>query len=117
MGKKIAYTVAHVGISHENEQQAAETLALLMKLFDLEPQKEDAGKVFAGDIIEVMKHERLGARGHIALRTEDVELAMADLAAKGVTFRDNTIRRNEEGKIIFVYLTQEIAGFAIHLTV
>lgn len=117
MEQKITYTVAHVGISHENEQQAADTLAQLMHFFCVEPQKEDQSKVFAGDLFEVMKHERLGARGHVALRTEDVELAMADLATRGITFREETIRRDEKGKIIFIYLTQEIAGFAFHLTV
>lgn len=117
MEKKITYTIAHIGISHENETAAADTLAQLMYFFGVEPQKEDAGKVFAGELFEVMKHDRLGARGHIALRTEDVEAAMADLAQRGITFREETFRRDETGKIVFAYLTQEIAGFAFHLTV
>ena len=37
------------------------------------------------------------------------------LAAKGITFQEDTIKRNEEGKITFVYLQQQVAGFAFHL--
>ena len=42
---------------------------------------------------------------------------MAELAGKGITFYENTIRRDKDGKIIFVYLQQQFGGFAIHLTI
>jgi len=117
MEKKIADIISHVGISNANDTEAAQTLAQLMEIFAVPSKKEDEQKVFAGDLFEVMKHERLGERGHIALQTEDVEAAMADLATRGIRFRENTIRRDENGKIVFVYLEQEVAGFAFHLTV
>ena len=63
-----------------------------------------------------MKHDRRGAHGHVALQTDDVEAAMADLSAKGIGFQEDTIRRDEAGKIRFVYLEQQVAGFAFHLT-
>ena len=42
---------------------------------------------------------------------------MAELSQKGITFYEDTIRRDKDGKIIFVYLQQEFGGFSIHLTV
>jgi len=41
---------------------------------------------------------------------------MADLAAKGITFQADSIKRDKEGKVSFVYLEQQVGGFAIHLT-
>ena len=41
---------------------------------------------------------------------------MADLAKKGITFQEDTIRRNENGKIKFIYLQGEWGGFSFHLT-
>ena len=52
-----------------------------------------------------------GAHGHIALQTEDVEAAMADLADKGVTFDQDSIRRRADGKISVVYLEGKSAVF------
>ena len=57
-----------------------------------------------------------GIHGHIALQTEDVEAAMADLSAKGITFQEDSIKRDPQGRITFVYLEQQVGGFAIHLT-
>ena len=116
MSQKISYRIRHVGINNQNAEQAEELLKLLTYYFDLVPERDSPQKVFAGDIFEVMKHPNRGKYGHIAMQTEDVEAAMADLAAKGITFREETIRRDENGKINFVYLTQEFGGFAFHLT-
>ena len=87
-----------------------------MCCFGVEHGREDQDKVFAGSIFELMKSSDIGTCGHIELQTDDVELAMENLAEKGITFRQETIRRNEEGKVIFVYLKQEFGGFAFHLT-
>ena len=116
MERKIVYRISHVGINNQSAEEAAEVLKQLCFLFDLEPAKDNPGRVFAGDLFEVMKHTRRGKYGHISLQTEDVEAAMADLAAKGITFQEDTIKRDENGKINFVYFVQEIGGFAFHLT-
>ena len=54
--------------------------------------------------------------GHVAMQTDDVEKAMAALREKGIGFDESSIRKNEEGRISFVYLKKEIAGFQFHLT-
>ena len=40
---------------------------------------------------------------------------MKDLASRGFTFREETISRNEDGKIINVYMQQELGGLAFHI--
>lgn len=117
MEKKIEYKVKHVGINSDNDQEAAKLVQHLSFLFGLEPGPESDTHAFVDGIFEVMKNRRRGKCGHIALQTADVELAMKDLATKGITFKEDTIQRNKEGKITFIYLEQEIGGFAFHLTV
>lgn len=82
----------------------------------LETGNENDTHIFASGLFEVMKNSKRGKHGHIALQTPDVELAMADLARKGISFQEDTIRRNADGKIIFVYLKGDIGGFSFHLT-
>lgn len=117
MAKKVTYRLKHVGINCKNEAEAKKMVALLCSLFNMEPGAENDSHIFVSTVFEVMKNENIGKNGHIALQTEDVELAMQDLAAKGITFKENTIRRNAEGKVTFVYLNGDIGGFSFHLTV
>ena len=110
------YTIKHVGINHDTLEETWATAETLERLFHLKRGKEGPLGVFSGSIFEVMKPGGRGTRGHIALQTEDVELAMEDLSSMGVTFAEETIHRNEDGRICFVYLEQEFSGFAVHLT-
>lgn len=113
---ELRYTIKHVGINNRDEDEARATAQTLCALFGLEISQETPTAIFAGEIFEVMKHSRRGVHGHVAIQTDDVEAAMADLRTKGITFQEDTIRRDEAGKIRFVYLEQQVAGFAFHLT-
>ena len=114
-----SYSIKHIGINNPDEPAAQGLTDLLCHLFGLERTRETPTAIFAGTIFEVMKSHKpatRGVNGHIGLQTDDVEEAMADLAAKGITFQEDTIRRDENGKVNFVYLEQQFGGFAIHLT-
>ena len=114
-----SYSIKHIGINNPDEPAAQGLTDLLCHLFGLERARETPTAIFAGTIFEVMKSykpETRGVNGHIGLQTDDVEEAMADLASKGITFQEDTIRRDEDGKVNFVYLEQQLGGFAIHLT-
>ncbi len=113
----VTYRLKHVGINCENEAEAKKLVSLLCHLFNMETGHENDTHTFVSTAFEVMNHNQIGTHGHIALQTDDVEAAMKDLASKGITFKENTIRRNEEGKITFIYLDGDIAGFSFHLTV
>ena len=64
-----------------------------------------------------MKNEEIGTNGHIALQTEDVEDAIKYFSEKKIGIKENTIKRDENEKIVFAYLDVELGGFAFHLTV
>ena len=107
----------HVGINCENEAEAKKLVSLCAISSTWKPATKTIPIPLISTAFEVMKHNQIGTHGHIALQTDDVEAAMKDLASKGITFKENTIRRNEEGKITFIYLDGDIAGFSFHLTV
>ena len=71
--------------------------------------------MFADTLVEVMKAPFLGKHGHIAVGTPDVAAARAELEAKGFTFREDTAKFKPDGTLNAIYLTEEVAGFAIHL--
>ena len=114
--EKIPYTVKHVGINNAGTEEAKALTDVLCGLFGLEITQETPIAFFAGTIFEVMKSKARGAHGHIALQTPDVDLAMADLKAKGVKFLPETARYDADGKCTFIYLDLELGGFAFHLT-
>lgn len=111
------FRIKHIGIRTDSAQEAASTAELLAALFDLSGTRATDTAVWAGDLFEVMKSDRRGPRGHIAMQTDDVEAAMEALRAKGIGFLEDTVKWNAEGKVTFVYLDKEIAGFQFHLTV
>ena len=70
--------------------------------------------MFAGSFIEAMKTPYLGEKGHIAIGTNNIERAVDYLTVLGVSL-DSATEKYKNGKLIAVYLKDEIAGFAVHL--
>ena len=57
-----------------------------------------------------------GTHGHIAIRTNFVDRAMAYFKRMGFEFDESTVTYDDKtGKPKFVYFKEEVAGFAIHL--
>ncbi len=69
---------------------------------------------FAGPSIEVMKSQYLGKNGHIAVRTNSIPAAVAELAKRGFEPDWDTAKKKGD-KVTAVYLKGEIGGFAVHL--
>ncbi len=105
----------HMGINNDNAEQAAKGAALFGTMFGL-PLKDGNKSVFAGDAFEFMKAKGPGKCGHIAIRTNFVDRAMAYFKRMGFAFDESTITYDDKtGKPKFVYFKDEICGFAIHL--
>ena len=51
---------------------------------------------------------------HIAIRTNSVELAVAELAKKGFAY-DESSAKCKNGRMTVAYLKDEFGGFAVHL--
>lgn len=112
--EKLNFTLAHVGLNGENEEQAKEFADGFEALFGWKT-KVGNSSVFAGTQVEVMKHPFLGQHGHIAVGTSDVDLAKAWLESQGYQFRPETGKLDEKGALKAIYLEKEIGGFSIHL--
>ncbi len=76
--------------------------------------KEGNSSNFVSNGIEVMKSMYLGKNGHIAIRTNSVPLAVAELEKKGFVCDMETAKYKGE-RMIAVYLKDEFGGFAVHL--
>lgn len=109
----LGFRFSHVGINSPDEKAAVNTVALLGALFGAEMQEGPKG--YMGKSIEVMKSEGRGTRGHIGIETNFLDRAMAYLKRLGVVFDESTLAYNEKGKPRFVYIQDEILGFAFHL--
>ncbi len=110
----LGFELGHIGINTENEETAIKTANAICKLFGF-PCKVGNSSVFAGTAVEVMKTNYLGKNGHIAIKTNFVDRAVAYLEAQGVEFDYNTAKKDAKGKTTAIYLKGEIGGFAFHL--
>ncbi len=106
MNEEIKYKIKHIGVNTNSSEEAAELANALCHIFGFPYGPECDASIFAGPLIEVMRHSNLGAYGHIALQTEDVEAAMRDLSSKGITFRPELVRRDERQTLV-ISLKQE----------
>ena len=109
----ISYTLAHVGINCANAEEAKKGAALFEAMFGL-TAKEGNSSVFAGKDVELMKSPYLGRNGHIAIGTNSVPRAVAELEKRGFAVDPATAKYKGE-KLTAVYLRQDFGGFAIHL--
>ena len=110
----LGFELEHIGINNENDEKAKAGAALISALFGM-PVKEGSKSYFAGEKFELMKSCGRGTMGHIAIRTNFVDRAIAYFKRCGVEVDESTITYNDAGKPKFVYLKDEICGFAFHL--
>lgn len=69
---------------------------------------------FATPAIEVMKSMYLGKNGHIAIRTNSMTVALAEMEKRGFVVDMQTAKYKGE-RMIAVYLRDSFGGFAVHL--
>ena len=112
--KMLGFSLQHVGINCADEGEAAATAKALCALFGFE-YKPGNSSDFAGSAVECMKSPYLGTHGHIAIGTNDVDRAVYQLQAQGVSFNESTRKMDAKGRTKAIYLDKEIGGFAVHL--
>ena len=108
------FELMHVGINTETPEEAWKLATLLGTVFNLTPRHGNKSE-FAGNLFECMKSPFLGTHGHVAMGTDDLEAAVAELKEKGFAFKMDTAAYNEEGKLKNIYLDGEFGGLAIHI--
>lgn len=110
----LGFTLHHVGINCENEQEAQETAKAFCAIFGLD-YKAGNSSIFAGRVAECMKQPYLGRNGHIAIGTNSVERAVYHLSRRGVAFNEDSRKTDAKGRTTAIYLKNEFSGFAVHL--
>ena len=110
----LGFSLAHVGINCADEAQAEQTAKTLCALFDLE-YKPGNSSIFAGSAVECNKAPGRGAKGHIAIGTNNVDRAVYHLGLRGVAFDESSRKTDAKGNTKAIYLKDELAGFAVHL--
>ena len=110
----LGFTLGHVGINCDNEIAADDVASSFDSLFGFE-KKTGNSSVFAGNYVEAMKNSGRGSKGHIAIKTNNIERAINYLeTVKNVSFIEES-KAYKNNRLIAVYLDTEIGGFAIHL--
>ena len=109
----MGFELRHIGINCESESEADATADMFANTFGF-VKKPGNSSIFAGTYIEAMKTPYLGAKGHIAIGTNNIERAVNYLEVLGVEM-DMETAKYKDGKMVAVYLKEETAGFAVHL--
>lgn len=109
----LGFEVAHVGINTDDNAAAQSVAGDFNAAFGFSV-KDGNSSVFSSTGIEVMKSRYLGKQGHIAVRTNRMDIAIAELEKKGFAVDMDTAKYKGE-KMVAVYLKNEIGGFAVHL--
>ncbi len=104
----------HMGINAENKEESAEWARLLEALFGF-PANETAISYFSSKDIEIMSGGGRGKHGHVGVGTNCIYRAMDYFKDRGYEMNMNTARYDKEGDINFIYIDQDICGFAFHL--
>ena len=113
--KMLGLEFIHMGINNENKAEAEKGAKLFELMFGMS-LKETSKSTFAGEAFEFMHQKGPGKCGHIAIRTNFVDRAIAYFKRMGFEFDESTITYDDKtGKPKFVYFKDEICGFAIHL--
>ena len=111
--KMLGFELRHIGLNTEDAETALSEAKKLSMLTGM-PVKEGNSSNFVGTGFEVMKSMGRGKNGHIAIGTNSVKRAKWHLEMRGYKFiEESAVVKN--GKLIAIYLEDEVAGFAVHL--
>ena len=109
----MGFELAHVGVNCESADESLAVCEELEKAFDFEVKTGNSSN-FASTGVEVMKSMYLGKNGHLAVRTNKIETAIAELTKRGFAVDMDTAKYKGD-RMVAVYLKNEIGGFAVHL--
>lgn len=112
--KMLGFSIIHIGMNNDNAETAKAEAEKMSRLLGLPIERESEKGMFIGPV-EMHKLQVRGAHGHIALGTLNVERAQWHLEQRGFTFDESTATFTPDGRKKFIYMNEEIAGFAFHL--
>ena len=110
----LGFKLAHLAINCEDEQKAKAVADMFTLCFNFS-QREIPVSYFCTEEIEVMKYNGRGTMGHIAVKTNYMDKAVAYLERKGIALDYESAQYDAKGNMTFIYLKEEFGGFAVHL--
>ena len=110
----LGFKLAHLAINCEDEQKAKAVADMFTLCFNFS-QREIPVSYFCTEEIEVMKFNGRGTMGHIAVKTNYMDKAVAYLERKGIALDYESAQYDEKGNMTFIYIKDEFGGFAVHL--
>ncbi len=110
----LGFSLEHVGINCSDLDEADSVARQYSHIFGFD-YKMGNSSIFAGEAVEIMKSPFLGQKGHIAIKTNSIDRAVAYLSEMGISFIESTRKIGSIGETKAIYLKEEIGGFAIHL--
>lgn len=114
VSRMLGFTVAHIGLNSADADEAARTARLFAALLGA-PLIENSSGYFAGTLVETKYSGGRGRNGHIAIGATSVDRAAAHLLRRGFAMDEQSRQRDAKGHTKFLYLRDEIGGFAVHL--
>lgn len=108
----LGFEVAHIGINTPDADAAMDVCKAFNDAFDFNVKQGNSSN-FASTGVEVMKTMFKGANGHIAIRTNKMIPAIAEMERRGYELDMGSVK--DKNNIKAVYFKNEIGGFAVHL--
>lgn len=108
----LGFEVAHIGINTPDADAAMDVCKAFNDAFDFNVKQGNSSN-FASPGVEVMKTMFKGANGHIAIRTNKMIPAIAEMERRGYELDMDSVK--DKNNIKAVYFKNEIGGFAVHL--
>ena len=110
----LGFKFRHLGINSADETAAEGNVNALNSIFSF-PEDKRSASTFVSPEFEVMHGMGRGKCGHIAISTNSVDRAVYHLSRRGVKFDMDSATYDKDGSMKFIYLADEINGFAYHL--
>ena len=108
----LGFEVAHIGINTPDADAEMDVCKAFNDAFDFNVKQGNSSN-FASTGVEVMKSMFKGANGHIAIRTNKMIPAIAEMERRGYELDMDSVK--DKNNIKAVYFKNEIGGFAVHL--
>ena len=108
----LGFEVAHIGINTPDADASMDVCKAFNDAFDFNIKQGNSSN-FASTGVEVMKTMFKGANGHIAIRTNKMIPAIAEMERRGYELDMDSVK--DKDNIKAVYFKKEIGGFAVHL--
>ncbi|MDY5082721.1 MAG: bifunctional 4-hydroxy-2-oxoglutarate aldolase/2-dehydro-3-deoxy-phosphogluconate aldolase [Candidatus Limivicinus sp.] len=108
----LGFEVAHIGINTPDADAAMDVCKAFNDAFDFNVKQGNSSN-FASTGVEVMKTMFKGANGHIAILTNKMIPAIAEMERRGYELDMDSVK--DKNNIKAVYFKNEIGGFAVHL--